>query len=141
MTVSHAFAARPNRGTDPGRAAILRIEEDTDRDSAAVAVTLVWNGQEARGEASGTPEDTRRPTLVGRATLNAIEGFGGTTFRLIDTTVARAGGFDIAVVAVHDPGILDHPLVGSAAVCEGNLNLAAARATLDAVNRRLGADG
>jgi hypothetical protein len=142
MTISHAFAARLDRGVDARRAAILRIEEDTDSGSAEVTVTLGWDGEEIRGTAAGTPEDVRRPQLTGEATLAAVEEITAETsgFRLIDTTVGSAGGVDIAIVVVDDPGLAEHPLVGAAVICEGNRNLAAARATLDAVNRRVGFD-
>jgi hypothetical protein len=142
MTISHALAARLDRGSQGRRAAILRIEEDTDGDGADVAVTLGWDGEEIRGTAAGGPDDARRARIVGEATLQAIEEITAETdgFRLIDTTLASAGGVDIAIVVVEDPGLVGHPLIGAAVICEGNRNLAAARATLDAVNRRLGFD-
>ena len=57
-------------------------------------------------------------------------------YRLVDTSTTRSGGSDIALVVVEDPDG-DRPMVGTAVIDEDNRQVAFAKASLDAVNRRL----
>jgi hypothetical protein len=54
----------------------------------------------------------------------------------VDASTTRSGGSDIALVVVSDPDST-RPLVGTAVVDDDNRQVAFAKATLDAVNRRI----
>ena len=97
------------------------------------------DGTEFRGESSGLPGVAQRLGLVATATLEAVHAMtkGKTGYRLVDFATTRAGGADIALAVVVDPDGVDHPLVGTAVIERDNRHVAAARATLDAINRRL----
>lgn len=123
---------------ETARLTLLRVDESTDERRAEVRVTLAWEGKEHTGTAAGAPADSERPTLVAAATLDAL-AFIDDEFRLIDTAGSWAGGFEVAMVVVHDTED-ERPLVGTAVLDDDNRQVAYAKATLDAVNRRLGHD-
>ncbi len=57
-------------------------------------------------------------------------------FYAIEATVTEPAGTQVALVAVEDPELED-PLIGTAVMPDDNRQLGFARATLDAVNRRI----
>ncbi len=125
--------------TDSARTAIDRVDESTSVNRAEVAVTLHWDGEDHTGEASGSPAATHRPLLVAQATLYALMAAGVREFVAIEASITEAASSQIALVAVEDP-LLTQPLVGTSVIPDGNEQLGFARATLDAVNRRVDAD-
>lgn len=125
---------------ETARLAIERVDETTSDRRADVSVTLHWDGADHTGDASGTPAAVQRPLLVAQATLRAIAGTGIRAFDAIEATVTKTAGMEVALVAVDDP-LLDEPLIGTAVIPAGNLQLGFARAALDAVNRRIGTEG
>lgn len=125
--------------TESARTAIDRVDESTSINRAEVAVTLHWDGEDHIGEASGTPGAEQRPLLVAQATLHALMAAGLREFVAIEASVTEAADAQIALVAVKD-ALLTQPLVGTAVIPEGNVQLGFARATLDAVNRRVDSD-
>jgi hypothetical protein len=122
--------------TDTARISLLRIDETTEVHRAEVQVVLQWEGEEHVGESAGDPGAGSRPRLVAAATLRAIESLDDVELRLIDATTTRSGGSDIALVTVSEPDN-SRPLVGTAVVDGDNRQVAFAKATLDAVNRRI----
>ncbi|MEE9581975.1 MAG: hypothetical protein V3W36_03450 [Acidimicrobiia bacterium] len=122
--------------TDTPRSAIDRVDESTSDDSAAVTVVLHWDGADHVGEAAGPPGATVRPLLVARATLDALTSAGNREFEAIEASVTETASVSIALVAVSDP-LLTNPLIGTAVMPDNNEQLGFARATLDAVNRRI----
>lgn len=130
-------ASITNLRSDTARISLLRIDESTDEHRAEVQVVLHWEGGEHFGETAGDPAAGSRPRLVATATLRALESLDEIELRLVDASTTRSGGSDIAlvVVSVSDD---DRPLVGTAVVDDDNRQVAFAKATLDAVNRRIG---
>lgn len=124
---------------DTARLSISRVDESTSDHRADVSVTLHWDGTDHTGEASGSPASPNRPLLVAEATLRAIADAGIREFAAIEANVTKAAGSDVALVAVEDP-LLNQPLIGTAVIPAGNVQLGFARAALDAVNRRIAAE-
>lgn len=117
------------------RPVIASIEDDVDGVDARVTVTLDYHDQHFHGQAIGaTTEHTR---LAGEATLRAVEELteGAMSLELlaVATTDVGAGQVAVAQVRVAD----DDVLVGSALQGEEDGQLAAVRAVMDALNRRL----
>ena len=123
--------------TETARVSLLRVDESTEEHRAEVTVTLNWDGDQHVGESAGDPAAGHRPRLVAAATLRAIESLGDGDYRLVDASTTRSGDSDIALVTVAEEHS-DRPLVGTAVIDADNHQVAFARATLDAVNRRLG---
>ena len=123
--------------TETARIGIVRVDEVTHDAHADVAVVVSWDGREHVGETQGSPAADARPLLVAAATLRAIVSVTdhALSFRAVDATVVQTAGLDIAMVVVEEGG---EPRTGSAVIRSGNLQIAVARATLDAINRRLG---
>jgi len=117
------------------RVGLLRVDESTDDLRAEVHVTLSRNGDDVVGHATGVPADSERAGLVAAATLDAIST-PDQHFVLLDTLVTHCGGTAIAMVVVTNPDE-DRPLVGTAVIDDENRQVAFAKATLDALNRKL----
>lgn len=122
--------------TETARTAIERVDESTSHDSAAVTVILHWDGSDHVGEAAGPPSAALRPLLVARATLRALSSAGVREFEAIEASTTETAGVLVAVVAAADP-LLTNPLIGTAVMPDDNAQLGFARATLDAINRRI----
>jgi hypothetical protein len=118
------------------RTTIERVDESTTPDRSEVSVTLHWDGGSHTGVASGPPTASFRPLLVAHATLAALQRAGLREFSAIEATVTEPAGTQVALVAVEDPELED-PLIGTAVMPDDNRQLGFARATLDAVNRRI----
>jgi len=114
-----------------------------DEDAGAiVSITLDLQGTEHRGTAVGSADVRERPRLVGEAALRAVESIigGAVDLELLAIATAEIGDTQVAVAQVRlDP--FDEILVGSALHKESDADgsWAAARAVMDALNRRLGA--
>lgn len=121
------------------RTSIDSVHESTDSDRAEVLVSLHWDGHDHTGEATGPPMSTARPMLIAQATLAALQQAGLREFHAIDASVTDTAGTRVALVAVQD-ALLPQPLIGTAVMPDDNVQLGFARATLDAVNRRLDTD-
>ena len=94
------------------------------------------------GDAVGSTEARERPRLVGEAALRAVESLSGgvVDLELLAIATAEIGGDRVAVAQVRlDP--FEEVLVGSALQRDEDSDgtWAAARAVMDALNRRLGA--
>jgi hypothetical protein len=123
--------------TDTARASLLRVDESTEEHRAEVHVTIQWESEQHVGESGGDPAAGFRPRLVAAATLRAIESMDDAEYQLVDASTTRSGGADIALVVVTEEHS-DRLLVGTAVIDDDNHQMAFAKATLDAVNRRLG---
>jgi hypothetical protein len=120
------------------RPAIVGIEGDVDDQDARVTVTLDWKDAQYHGQSLGDAETNHRPRLAGEATLRAVERLCGNKVDLELLAIAAMdfGPARIALAQVRLDG--DEVLVGNAIVDEGDTEMAAARAVMDALNRRLG---
>ncbi len=117
------------------RPIIIGIEDDIDGEDARVTVTLDWDQRSWHGQAIGSAD--ARPRLAGEAAIAAVT-------RLIDDQI----DIELMAVATSDLGAArialaqvrygeDEILVGSALQGEADGRLAAVRAVMDAINRRI----
>ncbi|HLA67137.1 MAG TPA: hypothetical protein VJP05_06625 [Acidimicrobiia bacterium] len=117
------------------RPMIVSIEDDIDGDDARVTVTLDWASRSWHGQAVGAAK--QRTRLAGEAALDAVVRLSGNGLDLellaVATTDMGAASVALAQVRFGDDDIL----VGSALQGETDDRLAAVRAVMDAINRRL----
>lgn len=121
-----------------GRALIIAIDEVVEDGDAMVTITLDWQGGLVQGAAVGSDSPRERPRLVGEAALRALESLASKplSFELLAIASTDLGDHRVALAQVRaDPS--GSVLVGSALVDEENGSMAAARAVMDALNRRL----
>ena len=126
--------------TAVSRARIVGVDVDTDSMRTTVRVRLADGGGEVSAESSGPAGNKAVLRLVSEATLKAVEQLSKNVgcFAVEDCAVVTLGGRPVvtcSIVTVTSEG--EQVLCGSAVVrhtAEG----ATARATLDALNRRLG---
>ena len=121
------------------RPAIVAIEEDADGDDVRVTITLDWQDRHHYGTAVGSADAPHRPRLAAEAALQAVEHIGGD---LIQTELMAVATVDIgdARVALAQVRLGDdhEVLVGTALLADADPSLAAVRAVMAALNRRLG---
>lgn len=117
------------------RPIIIGIEDDVDGDDARVTVTLDWQNQPWHGQAIGS--SSTRPRLAGEAALDAVHHLTDVEvpFELLAIATTDLGATRVALAQVRYG--TDEILVGSALQDEADGNLAAVRAVMDAINRRL----
>ena len=117
------------------RPIIIGIEDEVDGEDARVTVTLDWADQPWHGQAIGTA--ATRPRLAGEAALEAVnlltEGAVDAELLAVATSDLGAARVALAQVKFDDSDVL----VGSALQGEADGRLAAVRAVMDAINRRL----
>jgi hypothetical protein len=120
------------------RAAIISIDEVVEDGDAMVTITLDWRGGLVQGAAVGSGHPRERARLVGEAALHALESLSASDLSLELLAIASTalGNRQVALAQVRvDPK--GSVLVGSALIDEENGSMAAARAVMDALNRRL----
>jgi hypothetical protein len=125
---------------EPNRPRIKSINNQVSGVMATVTVDLELEGNPYIGEASGAASQTGRLRLVAQATLNAVEQYthGSFSFALEDVTIVQLGREKVAVscMALVTP-LGEQTFVGSALVRQNDKD-AIVKATLDAINRRIG---
>lgn len=121
-----------------GRPAIVRVSESEGEDISTVTVDLEWDDGTFTGQATGSPLPEMRPRLVGEATLRAVEAVTDGSLQLdlaaLATTTLGTARVAMAQITVRGSG---QTLVGNCLVEEDDPSLAAVKAVLDALNRRL----
>jgi len=117
------------------RPIIIGIEDDVDGEDARVTVTLDWEDQPWHGQAIGSSETTTR--LAGEAALEAVSQLAGNRvdLELLAVATTDLGAARVALAQVRSG--TGEVLVGSALQGEADGRLAAVRAVMDAINRRL----
>lgn len=133
-------AAEDVAAAPPTRPKISSIETSVSGLDAAAKVTIELGGEMYVGEASGPASQTGRQRIIAEATLRAIEqsACGASGLVLEDVTVIRLGREDVAVSCVTlitPPG--EQAFVGCALIRQNEKD-SIVRATLDAINRRMG---
>ena len=117
------------------RPVIVSIEDDVESSDARVTVRLDFADQAWHGQAVGTA--SQRPRLAGEATLDALRRMTDDAIDLellaVATTDLGAASIALAQVRLGSGEVL----VGSALQGEIDDRLAAVRAVMDALNRRL----
>jgi len=121
------------------RPALIRIREEADKTRTTLRVTLEWQNGEHIGTASGPDAASARLRLVGEATLQAMESiFPDTPPLALDAIGTAAVGMRTALIAVIVfAGRQGEELVVGSAISGGDIDEAAVKAVLDALNRRL----
>lgn len=122
------------------RARIKAINTESAGVHVTVAVSLEIEGETYVGRATGAGSQTARQRLVAEATLRAVEEYlhGAFTFALEDVGVIRLGRESVAVSCVALVTSLGEQAFGGSALVRQNEKDSIVRATLDAINRRLG---
>lgn len=130
----------PNGRQTAIRPRIVSINSSVSGVQAAATVTLEMGGAEYAGTASGPASQTVRSRLVASATLDAVAQYvsEGNTFALEDVSIVQLGRERVAVACVTLLSPYgEQPFSGSALVRQNEKD-SIVRATLDAINRRMG---
>ena len=130
---------------DPERSSSVRpricgINASVSGVQAAASVTLEIGGKDFVGTASGAASQTGRSRLVALAALDAVSQYTEATvsFALEDVAIVQLGREKVAVSCIAlVSGFGEQHFSGSALVRQ-NDNDSIVRATLDAINRRMG---
>lgn len=122
------------------RAQIKSINAEVAGVYVNMAVALELEGETFIGKASGPASRTGRDRLVAEATLDGITQYlqGAFTFALEDVEIVRLGRESIAVSCVVLVTSLGEQAFAGSALVRQNDKDSIVRATLDAINRRLG---
>lgn len=122
------------------RAQIKSINAEVAGVYVNMAVSLGLEGETFIGKATGPASRTGRDRLVAEATLDAIAQYlqGAFTFALEDVEIVRLGRESIAVSCVVLVTSLGEQAFAGSALVRQNEKDSIVRATLDAINRRLG---
>ncbi len=117
---------------------IIGIDHDVDGPDARVTVGLEWNEAKFYGQSLGAADGNHRARLAGEATLRAVEHLCGdeVSLELMAVATQQLGPVSIALAQVQLDGT--EMMVGNAIIEEDDADVAAVRAVMDAVNRRLG---
>lgn len=122
------------------RARIRSVGEQVEGSHAEISVTLEIDDEVFVGKAAGAASRTGRGRLVAEATLDAIEEYlkGAFTFALEDVDIIRLGRERIAAACVVLVSSSSEEAFAGSALVHENEKDSIVRATLDAINRRLG---
>jgi hypothetical protein len=122
------------------RAQIKNINVEVVGVYVNIGVALELEGELFTGKATGPASRTGRERLVAEATLDAIAQYlqGAFTFALEDVEIIRLGRESIAVSCVILVTSLGEQAFAGSALVRQNDKDSIVRATLDAINRRLG---
>jgi len=124
----------------PPRPRIVSINSTVSGVQTTVGVTLDIGGRDYVGRAGGPNSQTGRQRLVAEATLDAISqhGEGAHSFALEDVAVLPLGKEHVAVACVTLVSTLGEQSYAGSALVRQNEKDSIVRATLDAINRRMG---
>lgn len=122
------------------RARIHAINAEVSGVQANSTVTLELEGDVYVGMAAGPASQTGRQRLVAQATLNAVEQYlhGSMSFALEDVEIVRLGRESVAVACIVLVTSLGEQAFSGSALVRQNEKDSIVRATLDAINRRMG---
>jgi hypothetical protein len=122
------------------RARIHAVHTEVSGVHATATVTLELEGELYSGTAEGPASTTGRCRLVGQAALNAVESYtnGSFGFALEDVAIVTLGHERVAVSCVILVTPLGEQALSGSALVRQSENDSLVRATLDAINRRLG---
>lgn len=122
------------------RPRIVGINASVAGVQAAASVTLEIDGTEFVGTASGPASQTGRMRQVASATLDAIGQYvsAGNTFALEDVAIVQLGREKVAVACITLLSPYGEQAFSGSALVRQNEKDSIVRATLDAINRRMG---
>lgn len=129
--VERNTAARPR---------ICSINATVSGVQASASVTLDIGGTEYVGNSSGPASQTGRLRLVALAALDAVSQYTDATisFALEDVAILKLGREKVAVSCIALVSSLGEQTFSGSAMVRQNDNDSVVRATLDAINRRMG---
>lgn len=132
-------ALEPEDAVGP-RPRIVSINTDVHGVRSQATVSLEIDEEIYVGNASGPASQTQRGRLVAQACLNAVEQFVPETFgfALEDVSIVQLGRQQVAVACVSLVSPIGEQCFAGSATVRTNPNDSIVRATLDALNRRLG---
>jgi len=122
------------------RAQIKSINAEVRGVEAVLTVVLELEGDVYIGKVAGPNSQTGRKRLVAQATLDALEQYlhGAMSFALEDVDIVALGGEHVAVACVTLVTSLGEQSFAGSALVRQNEKDSIVRATLDAINRRMG---
>ena len=122
------------------RAKIQAVNTEVSGVNAIVTVTLGFEDEVYIGRAEGPASQTGRLRLIAQATLNAVEQYAHGTygFALEDVSIVQLGHERVAVCCVMLVTPLGEQAFAGSALDRQNDRDSIVRATLDAIDRRLG---
>jgi hypothetical protein len=126
--------------TGPPRARIHAVNSEVIGLRAVSSVVLDLGSEQYTGVAEGPASATSRLRLVAQATLNAVEQYSedGFGFALEDVAIVALGREKVAVACIVLVTPLGEQALAGSALARHSENDSIVRATLDAINRRLG---
>ena len=138
--LGHESVPREDAAKPHARAQIKSINAEVAGVYVNIAVSLELEGEMYLGRATGPASRTGRERLIAEATLDAIAQYlqGAFTFALEDVEIIRLGRESVAVSCVVLVTSLGEQAFAGSALVRQNENDSIVRATLDAINRRLG---
>lgn len=121
------------------RPRIVAINASVDGVNASASVTLEISGGEYVGTATGPASQTGRQRLVAQAALDALVQYAETvSLALEDVAIVQLGRERVAVAAVTIVSPYGEQSFAGSALVRQNEKDSIVRATLDAINRRMG---
>jgi hypothetical protein len=138
--LGHDAVAKNGSAPPSMRPRIVSISSSVAGVHTTVAVTLEIGGTDYVGKASGPNSQTGRQRLVASATLDAISQSGDNVhiFALEDVSVLPLGKERVAVACVTLVSTFGEQSYAGSALVRQNEKDSIVRATLDAINRRMG---
>jgi hypothetical protein len=121
------------------RLRIIGINVDISGVYSQIQVALELDGKEYEGFAKGPTSRSGQTRLAAQATLNAMDKFvkGAYSFALEDVSVSTFGQNRVTVACVAIVSSAGEQIYCGSAIVRQNEEDSVARATLDAINRRL----
>jgi len=122
------------------RVRILGVDVDSDSLRTTVRVRLASEGGQVSGEGVGPASKTAVLRLVAEATLKAVEklAIAPRCYAVEDCSIMTLGGRPVSVCSIVTVTSEGEQVLSGSAVVRHTAESATARATLDALNRRLG---
>ena len=122
------------------RIRIGKVSTEIDSMRMTVRIQLLSDESEAFGDASGPVGAKIYPRLVAEATLRAVEQLVDVPagFAIEDCILAGLGGRQVAVCSIATSTQYGEQALSGSAILRHTAESAAVRATLDALNRRIG---
>lgn len=122
------------------RPRIMSINASVTGVNATATVALEIGGRELVGTAAGPASQTGRARLVALATLDAVSQYAddAVTFALEDVAVVQLGRERVAVSCIQLVSSFGEQSFAGSALVRQNEKDSIVRATLDAINRRMG---
>lgn len=138
--LGHDAVAKNGSAPPSIRPKIISVTSSVSGVQSTVAVTLEISGTDYIGKAAGPNSQTGRQRLVANATLDAISQSGDEAhvFALEDVSVLPLGKERVAVACVTLVSTFGEQSYAGSALVRQNEKDSIVRATLDAINRRMG---